>query len=362
MQAVPECYPVTIEFSGQPGKAITEGVVSELYSAGQTVMTESGNAQTQLRVVARSESMARERAERVTKGVVVEVGSPSALQDYTKRKALPYRRSFVMSRFKRGRFSQQGGAGASVAAALPDAGNVPSTGVGIPMGESVDSLMGPEQVDEASAAQRSKRERRRRQFRAKHPATVRKMRIAGKKAGRKGSVKNARRKTAHRNRRKTARFKGKTNPHYEDVNVLDSTPEPTVESVVSGYKAANALHTQLMQAPSAWLESTRGRKTIIDSIHNIRLAEGNVPANALEAAYLDGDYSTPLQEVAVTGTANYAIMPKWVVNMAREYAERKGLKTISIQEFFKTPEYKNQAKRNRAGVDAVNNADIRANR
>jgi len=296
MRAIPQCYPVTVEFlDGKQPEAITEGVVAELYAAGNPTIAESGSVVTQLRVVARSEAMARERAERATKGVVVEVGSPSPLQDYTKRKALPYRRSFVMSRFKRGRFCQQGGTGSHQGASLPDAGNMPSTGVGIPMGESVDALV------EASPAQRAARERRRRQFRAKNPQTARKLSLAAKKSGRRGSTKTKRRKTAHKNRRRTARFRGKTNPHFEDQQLVTTTV-PTLESVLSGYRAANALHTQLLSAPSAWLESTRGRKIILDAIYKIRMAEGNTPADALEAAYLDGQYKQPLQELKTMAT------------------------------------------------------------
>jgi len=145
MRAIPQCYPVTVESAaGDQQEVVTEGVVAELYVAGQPIMMESGNVVTKLRVVARSEEMARERAERVTKGVVVEVGTPTPLQDYSKRKALPYRRSFVMSRFKRGRFCQQGGTGIYQGTVLPDV----STDTGSPIGEAVDSLMGPQLLSE----------------------------------------------------------------------------------------------------------------------------------------------------------------------------------------------------------------------
>lgn len=286
MNAIPQCYPVTVECKDGKPDTITEGVTGELVNVRKSHILESGTEQVQLLVAARSEAMARERAERVTQGKVVEVGPPSPLQDYTKRKALPYRRSFIMSRYKRGRFCQQGGTGSHQAASLPNATPQPSAGVGMAMGESIKSLMGPDPLIEATAAQRAARERRRKQFRAKHPKLARKRAIAAKKAARKGTVQAKRRKARHMTRRRTARFRGKFDPRFEDTTMTESTATPTLESQLSGYSEASKLHQQLSKAPLEWRESTRGRKVIADAIYGVRLREGNAPADALEDAYL----------------------------------------------------------------------------
>lgn len=59
---------------------------------------------------------------------------------------------------------------------------------------------------------------------------------------------------------------------------------------------------------------------------------------------------------------NDPAMPKWVVNMAREYADRNGMAEITIEKFFATDDYRNQARRNVRGAERVMDADCRANR
>lgn len=63
--------------------------------------------------------------------------------------------------------------------------------------------------------------------------------------------------------------------------------------------------------------------------------------------------------IEITGTEN---KPKWVVNMAREYAVANGLDTLSIADFYETDAYKAQANRNLRAWDRTTQADINANR
>jgi hypothetical protein len=53
-------------------------------------------------------------------------------------------------------------------------------------------------------------------------------------------------------------------------------------------------------------------------------------------------------------------MPKWVINMAREYAERNGMPEITLEQFFETDDYLNQARRNVRGAERAMEADYRA--
>ena len=60
----------------------------------------------------------------------------------------------------------------------------------------------------------------------------------------------------------------------------------------------------------------------------------------------------------VTGT-DY--MPKWVIYMATDYARREGLSTIAVQDYFKTADYRDTARRGEAAAQRVDDADVRAN-
>lgn len=252
MNAIPQCYSVVVEVDGRNTVPVTEGVLGELVSIGDPVVTESGTSRVVVNVAARTESDARSRAEKVTQGAVLEVSKPSPLQHFAKQKALPHRRSFIMTRYKRGRYNQQGGSGSYQPPAASSAGAMQSQGVGLPVGESVAILMGPEpSLDESPVTE------------AGEP-----FRMASMKAEFKTQPEEPMPKP--------------TSPPVESVET------PSLESLLSGYPQATKLHQKLSKTPVEWLESNRGRKIVVDAIHDIRLREGNAPADALESTYVDG--------------------------------------------------------------------------
>lgn len=63
----------------------------------------------------------------------------------------------------------------------------------------------------------------------------------------------------------------------------------------------------------------------------------------------------------VTITKTDGNEPRWVLNMASEYAIANGLTEMALWKFYRSPEYKNQVTKNYRSVAAVSNADIQAN-
>lgn len=287
MSAIPQSYPVVVESPESKISTLT-GVLEELVHVENSFVLESGATQVRLNVVARDVETARRRASRI--GQVVEVGSPSPLRYYANQKALPYRRSRVMSRFKRGRFNVQGGTGSHQAAAPPlhpADSTAPTSGVGMDVGESVDSLLGPAALTEATPAQRARRARRRAQARRKNPTLSRKRSRIAKRTSRRPSVAAKRKRSMRRTRRRTKRFRGRYDPHYESGAMTESQQQQNIESSLAGYDLATNFYRNIASAPTEWLQSNRGRKVVMDGIADIRLREGNAPADVLEAYYFD---------------------------------------------------------------------------
>lgn len=245
MNSIPQCYPVTVSFRGDGERLAVSGMLPELVQLQHTRMLESGGGYAYLHVVARNPATARIRAESATRCTVVEVGEPSPLQHFSSQKALPHRRSFVMSRFKRGRFSQQGGAGAHTPAVAASNTGVQNSGAGLSVGESVVALLGRKPED----------------------------------------------KEMEQARRSPPKVKESTTTKRESVD------KPSLDSLLRGYPKATALHLMLSKTPQVWRESTRGRKVIVDGIYDVRMAEGSGPADCLESAYLNDDLGAlPIHE------------------------------------------------------------------
>jgi len=62
-------------------------------------------------------------------------------------------------------------------------------------------------------------------------------------------------------------------------------------------------------------------------------------------------------EITITGLENEKRTPQWVINMAREYAKKHDLQTVSIDEFFDSAEYASSQTKSLAINDRINLAD-----
>ncbi len=61
-------------------------------------------------------------------------------------------------------------------------------------------------------------------------------------------------------------------------------------------------------------------------------------------------------EITITGLGNNRT-PQWVINMAREYARNHGLQTVSLDEFYDSPEYASSQTKSLSINDRINLAD-----
>ncbi len=61
-------------------------------------------------------------------------------------------------------------------------------------------------------------------------------------------------------------------------------------------------------------------------------------------------------EIKILGTDKRT--PKWVINMASEYAEKHGLGTITLDDFFESEEYQKLQTSSRKTLDRINQTDI----
>lgn len=149
--AIPFVFPVLVEMTPGAGALQIKGLLRDLVRVNSDKVAE-GLGQISLSVVARDAMSARARVESILgrSGKILEVGEQSKLNP---RKHLPYRRSFVFTRFGRGRHNQQGGSAAhpapAAAVAAPVSPVVPAIGAGAGVKESVRRLIGLPPVFEA---------------------------------------------------------------------------------------------------------------------------------------------------------------------------------------------------------------------
>lgn len=357
MNAIPQSYPVLVEFAAGAKTPVLGGVLGELVHVGNSTVAESGTTQVRLAVAARDESTARQRASKF--GQVLEVGKPSPLQHYANQKALPYRRSFIMSRFKRGRFNVQGGAGSHQAASAPthpDQVSSPASGVGMSVGESVDALLGrkptfsPQRVDEMRkfdtefVLPREIRPGDRIAMPGFGVQEVAGVQIDGTTAtfvlrGAKGERETVSQHTSNDVERVIGytpeyaaaygescnkhRGKKKRKPAPKTEGRTTMPTKPALESTLAGYEEATRLYQQIASAPVEWLRSNRGRKIVMDGIDGVRLREGNVPADALESFYLDD--RLPLTEPPLAaGTVNDTVAESGTMQWGFRYGYNFG--------------------------------------